>query len=78
MCGSTPAAISSAAISCATGVVFSYMNRPVSVTSPTYRAFAISGVISASSSFASRHTISAVDDADAHTRFTVPKRVLSW
>ena len=54
------------------------MNRPVSVTSPTYRAFAISGVISASSSFASRHTISAVDDADAHTRFTVPKRVLSW
>ena len=64
MCGSTPASISSAAIWWAAGVVFSYMNRPVSVTRPTYSAFAISGVISASSSLAIRHTISAVDDAD--------------
>ena len=54
------------------------MKRPVSVTRPTYSALAISGVISASSSFAIRHTISAVQDATEQTRFTVPKRVLSW
>ena len=44
---STPASISSAAIRCAPALVFSYMNRPVSVTSATYSAPAISGVSSA-------------------------------
>ena len=39
-----PASISSAAISCARGEVFSYMKRPVSVIRPTYSASAISGV----------------------------------
>ena len=43
---STPASISSAASRCAAALVFSYMNRPVSVTSATYNALAISGVIS--------------------------------
>ena len=54
------------------------MNFPVSVTSPTYRASAIPGVISAPSSLAMSNTISAVHDAVGTTRFTVPKSVLSW
>ena len=67
---STPASISSAAIRWAAGLVFSYMNRPVSVTSATYSALAISGVISAPSSFASSKTISAVQEAWVSTRFS--------
>ena len=39
---STPASMSSAAITCARTPVFSYMNLPVSVTRPTYSASAIS------------------------------------
>ena len=44
-----PPAISSAAISCARGPVFSYMKRPVSVTRPTYSASPIACVIGTSS-----------------------------
>ena len=62
----------------ASGVVFSYMNFPVSVTSPVYSASAIGGVISTPRSLARRYTISAVHEASGATRFTVPKRVLSW
>ena len=44
LCTSTPASISAAAIWCARGPVFSYMNRPVSVISPTYSASATAPV----------------------------------
>ena len=73
-----PASISSAAIWCARGVVFSYMNRPVSVISPTYSASAISGVGDNASACIRSHTISAVHEASGTTWLIVPKRVLSW
>ena len=70
--------MSSAAITCARVPVFSYMNLPVSVTSPTYNASAIVGVACTPSPRMRSHTISAVHDASSTTWSTVPKRVLSW
>ena len=75
---STPPAISSAAISCARGPVFSYMKRPVSVTRPTYSASPIAVVTGTPSPCIRSHTISAVHDACGSTWLIVPKRVLSW
>ena len=60
------------------GVVFSYWNLPVSVTSPMYSASAIAGVRSTPRSGSSSQMISAVHEAPSTTRFAVPKRVLSW
>ena len=77
-CASTPAAISSAAISCARGPVFSYMKRPVSVTRPTYSASAIAFVDCTPSPCIRSHTISAVHEDCGSTWLIVPKRVLSW
>src|SRR5918992_3114315 len=75
---SIPPSISSAAISCAREPVFSYMKRPVSVTTPTYSASAIGCVTSTPRPFARSQTISAVHDACGSTWLSVPKRVLSW
>src|SRR5215212_472452 len=77
-CTSAPASTSSAASRSDFGVVFEYWNRPVSVTSATYSASAISAVSSTPSSRSTSRTISAVEDASATTRFTSPKRELSW
>ena len=76
---STPASISSAAMRCVVGLVFSYMNRPVSVTSADVeRARDLRASSPRRGSFASSKRISAVHEASVSTRFTVPKRVLSW
>ena len=64
-------------MTCARAPVFSYMKRPVSVTSPTYSASAIVIVGSTSRSRIRHHTSSAVQDASSSTQLTVPKRVLS-
>src|SRR5215213_735382 len=77
-CTSAPASTSSAASRSDFGVVFEYWNRPVSVTSATYSASAISAVSSTPSSRSTSRTISPVEDASATTRFTSPKRELSW
>src|SRR4051794_18346941 len=77
-CTSAPASTSSAASRRDFGVVFEYWKRPVSVTSATYSASAISAVSSTPSSRSTSRTISAVEDASATTRFTSPKRELSW
>src|SRR5215212_6674238 len=77
-CTSAPASTSSAASRSDFGVVFEYWNRPVSVTSATYSASAISAVSSTPSSRSTSRTISAVEDASATTRLTLPKRELSW
>src|SRR5215208_1250524 len=77
-CTSAPASTSSAASRSDFGVVFEYWNRPVSVTSATYSASAISAVSSTPSSRSTSRTISAVEDASATTRLTSPKRELSW
>ena len=65
-------------MTCARGPVFSYMNLPVSVTSPTYSASAMSTVGATPSAVMRSHTISAVQEASSTTWLTVPKRVLSW
>ena len=54
------------------------MNRPVSVTSPTYSASAIGWVSVAPRSPSRSQITSAVHEASGTTWFTVPKRVLSW
>ena len=58
--------------------VFSYMNRPVSVISPTYSASAVVSDGLDLEPVHQSHTISAVQEASGTTRLTVPKRVLSW
>ena len=75
---STPASSSSFARPNAFGVVFAYWKRPVSVTSATYNASAMSGVSSTPSSRNTSRNTSPVDDASATIRLMSPKRVLSW
>ena len=66
------------AISLAFGVVFAYWKRPVSVTSATYSPSAISGVSATPSSRKTSASTSPVEEASGTTRFTSPKRGLSW
>src|SRR3954452_6411750 len=54
------------------------MKRPVSVTTPTYKASAIDCVAATSRPRMRSHTSSAVQDAVSTTWLIVPNRVLSW
>ena len=74
---STPASISSAAIRCVLAPVFSYMNRPVSVTSADVEGPGDLGVSLRAEELRHPNRISAVQEASVSTRLSVPKRVLS-